>query len=209
MKKYNNSLNYLQNYKEAFRFLNLSLSLENENKNGHFYIGYLYENGLGTIKNAYLAYNHYNLAMSQGNIKAKTKVALCLYNGIDGFLQPNTKMATELLDEAASLDEPDALNYLGLIHESKLPLKSSAINKTSAFLYQRSIARGNSDALLNLASLKLKEKDLLEGNENKDFMNVLTQTARKGNGVAKFLYETIYLSKENSNNEESKSKKNL
>ena len=83
-------------FSKAFESLLLSIKLNSiDNKDGYYYIGFLYENGYTSGKqilpDIVQAYRHYKKAMKRGHTKARTKVAIALSNGIENYFRKKIK----------------------------------------------------------------------------------------------------------------------
>jgi TPR repeat protein len=180
-----------QIYKESMRLLLLATHINPNIKDAYYYIGFLHESGYGTPHNPHLAYKYYKKAYKLGHLKAKTKYALVLMNGIEGQVDRDEDRAFLLLQEAAASEEPDAMNYLALLYEKgtrKIPQNlDKCIN-----LLKKAQEKGCQNASVNLAIL---HKSMLDDSKLSERMYIdnLIESARKGNKLAK----TIIIEKDN------------
>lgn len=148
-----------KDYKKAFKLLQLSIYLEEDehastsgNKDAFYYLGYLYENGFGVNTDPFLAFKNYKRAMKLGHVNAKTKVGLVMFNGLEGVIKKDEEGGIKLLNEAANMDDPEALNYLGLIYEKGSRYLMRSHEKCVECL-KKSEALGYQNASINLALL--------------------------------------------------------
>lgn len=90
------------------------LALDPDHSDAHYYLGFLYENGLGTDKDMRIALRHYQRAIESdpNNLKAKCKVADFYMTG-EGVSYPDRAKALQLYKEAADRGNSDALLALG------------------------------------------------------------------------------------------------
>jgi TPR repeat protein len=181
-------------YKKAYGLLKLSTHLDRHNKDTLYYIGFLHENGYGTENDAYLAYLYYKKAMKLGHLKSRTKVALALLNGIEGKLVKDENTSISLFIEASELNEPEALNYLGLIYEKGAVNLPKSLDK-SIECFKKSILLGYENASINLALLINSDSRQIDNSfisKNEDIhIDKIQQMSKRGNPIAKSVLEHI------------------
>jgi TPR repeat protein len=191
-----NKIGNKKDYKEAIRLLSLSLHLEKNNKDAFYYLGYLFENGLGANESTYLAYLNYKKAAKLGHHKAKTKVGVVLFNGLDDLVLKDEQFALKLLTEAAESKDPEALNYLGLIYEKGTRSVDASIEKSKQF-YQKSSIMGCDNASINLVLLNCEQG--IEEDKNFEKLDLLS---KKGNTAAKAILDIFAANKSEKNREQ-------
>ena len=163
-----------EEYIKAEELLRQSLSME-ENKFAYFYLGYIYEHGLNGDKLFNISARYYEKAAELGHVKAKVKIAVILYDGVEGVVPQNRELALQLLGEAAEQDDAEAINYLGLIVEKEDKRKAERMFETSHM-------RGNDWASLNLAINRAENKEEI------DTETYLKSSISRGNLIAKDLF---------------------
>ena len=110
-------------FSECLKILFYASLLRPKNAEIYYYIGIMYELGIdlfndnNIIKNNYLAFIHYKNAGLLGNVKALTKVGICLFNGIEGAFKSNKIGSEKILEKAISLGDKEAEKYLKFIQE--------------------------------------------------------------------------------------------
>ena len=82
-------------------------------------LGFDLFNDNNIIKNCYLAFVHYKKSGQLGSPKALTKVAICLFNGIEGAIPVNKKASEKLLEKAVELGDKEAEKYLKFIQKEE------------------------------------------------------------------------------------------
>ena len=108
-------------YRKAYHLLQLYLNYDNKNPEVYYYIGFLYEIGFDVfddgnkIQNPYMAFLHYKRAAELNLTKAKTKVGVAIYNGIEGVFAHDDKAGIDLLKEAAGEGDQEAQDYLNTL----------------------------------------------------------------------------------------------
>ena len=108
-------------YRKAYHLLQLYLNYDNKNAEVYYYIGFLYEIGFDVfddgnkIQNPYMAFLHYKRAAELNLTKAKTKVGVAIYNGIEGVFAHDDKAGIDLLKEAAREGDQEAQDYLNTL----------------------------------------------------------------------------------------------
>jgi TPR repeat protein len=170
-------------FKEAMRLLLLATHIDSSLKDAYYYIGFLHECGYGTPQSPYFAYKYYKKANKRGHLKAKTKFALVLMNGLDNIVQQDEDKAIQFLQEAASKEEPEAMNYLALIYEKGTRKIPQSLDKCITLL-KKAQDKGCQNASVNLAILHKSTLDETRINEQL-YIDKLLQTARKGNTLAR------------------------
>jgi TPR repeat protein len=101
-------------FEEVADELRYVLALNKKHSDAHYYLGFLYENGLGTDKDLRSAFKHFQKAMESdpNNSKAKYKVANFYVTG-EGLSYPDKVKAFDLYQQAAKQGNSDALLALG------------------------------------------------------------------------------------------------
>lgn len=101
-------------FEEVADELRYILAINKKHSDAHYYLGFLYENGLGTDKDLRSALKHFQKAMESdpNNSKAKYKVANYYMTG-EGLSYPDKVKAFELYRQAADQGNSDALLALG------------------------------------------------------------------------------------------------
>lgn len=118
--KFNLSSNDDKDFKEAMRLLQLSVLLDEKNKEAYYYLGFLYENGYDglsedhdtRVPSPYIAFLHYKQAAELGHTKSKLKVGVAIYNGIKGSFCPDESEGINLIKIAAQENDQEAILYL-------------------------------------------------------------------------------------------------
>ena len=89
----------------------------------YYYLGFLYENGFdllrdgNIIQNPYMAFLNYKKASDLGNIKAKTKIGVAIYNGINGIIPKDEETGISFIKEASNNNDQEATDYLNSLKE--------------------------------------------------------------------------------------------
>jgi len=122
--------------------------------------------------------------------KAQTKIGIALYNGYPGLFEKDHKKAIELLEDSAKHDEPDSLNYLGLMLEKGNHYPQD-IEKSMAY-FKKSHEKGNDYATLNIALNSKKNENVY-----KEFIHL---SAKRGNEFAKMIDDNIEKTLRKTNN---------
>ena len=116
--KLNIGNNKEKEFREAYHLLNLYLNYDNKNPEVYYYLGFLYENGFdllndgSKIQNPYFAFLYYKRSAELGFSKAKTKVGVAIYNGIEGIFSHDEYTGISLLKQAANENDKEAIDYL-------------------------------------------------------------------------------------------------
>lgn len=109
------------NYDECFRLLQLATHLDKTNKDAYYYLGFLFEIGYdlfgdgNVIQNPIFAFSNYKHAAELGHTKAKMKVGVAIYNGIEGCFTHDEIQGLNLLKEAANEGDKEANDYLQML----------------------------------------------------------------------------------------------
>eukprot|EP00743_Colponemidia_sp_Colp-15_P008622 GILK01009382.1.p1 GENE.GILK01009382.1~~GILK01009382.1.p1 ORF type:complete len:715 (+),score=107.63 GILK01009382.1:72-2216(+) len=141
-----------------------------------YYMGLLFENGLGVDKDGKTSFSYYRRAADAGHVKACTRAGSMLYSGA-GVARPDPAKAMEYYKRAAEEEDPEALNHLGILYEEG---KGTDISyETAVRCFERAAELGNVDAMCNLAFLM--EKGLgFRGPNKEDAMQLLHRAANLG-----------------------------
>jgi TPR repeat protein len=147
---------------------------------------------------------------------------------MDDVVQKDEERAIELLKEAANADEPEALNYLGLIYEKGSRTVEKSYDKCVEYL-KMSQKLGHENASINLALLQkqnvptgrgknecigdnymnIKPNERSTKVDNKEYLTIISTNAKRGNDMSQIYMESI--KKENNislnKNEEAKDEK--
>lgn len=101
-------------FEEVADELRYILATNREHSEANYYMGFLYENGLGTDKDLKSAIKHFKKAMESDpmNSKAKCKVANFYASG-EGQVYPDKQKAFQLYNEAANQGNSDAQIAIG------------------------------------------------------------------------------------------------
>ena len=112
------------NFSESFKLLQLSTHLDKHNKDAYYYLGFLFEIGYdvfgdgNTIQNAMMAFFYYKKAAELGHIKAKMKVGVAIYNGIENVFVHDEIKGIELIKEASNEGDKEASEYLKMLMDN-------------------------------------------------------------------------------------------
>lgn len=112
------------NFSESFKLLQLSTHLDRHNKDAYYYLGFLFEIGYdvfgdgNTIQNAMMAFFYYKKAAELGHIKAKMKVGVAIYNGIENVFVHDEIKGIELIKEASNEGDKEASEYLKMLMDN-------------------------------------------------------------------------------------------
>ena len=110
-------------FSECLKILFYASLIRKNNAEIYYYIGIIYELGFdlfndnNIIKNCYLAFVHYKKAGQLGNVKALTKVGICLFNGIEGAIPVNKKASEKIFKKAIKLGDKEAEQYLKYVQQ--------------------------------------------------------------------------------------------
>ena len=94
------------------------------NKEAYYYLGFLFEMGYeifddGNITpNPILAFYNYKKAAELGHTKAKMKVGVAIYNGIENCFRHDEEKGIALLKEAAEEGDKEAVDYLEMLKQN-------------------------------------------------------------------------------------------
>ena len=112
------------NFGECFKLLQLSTRLDKENKEAYYYLGFLFEIGYdvfgdgNTIQNSMMAFFYYKKAAELGHIKAKMKVGVAIYNGIENVFIHDETRGIQLIKEASNEGDKEATEYLKMLMDN-------------------------------------------------------------------------------------------
>ena len=107
---------------KAYHLLNSYLIYDKTNPEVYYY-RFLYENRFdilresNIIQNPYKAFLNYKKASDLGNIKAKTKIGVARYNGINGIIPKDEETGISLIKEASNNNDQEATDYLNSLKE--------------------------------------------------------------------------------------------
>lgn len=178
-------------FEEVADELRYILALNKKHSDANYYLGFLYENGLGTDKDLRSALKHFQKAMEcdPNNSKAKYKVANFYMTG-EGMTYPDKNKAFELYKQAADQGNSDALLALGYV-----------VNDLSAFyelgtivekdpdqakrLYEQAAQKGNPSGYYNLGQIHLHDKAQEKSKVSHLVIDYMQKAAFMGNDRAK------------------------
>ena len=64
-----------------------------------------------------MAFLNYKKASDLGNIKAKTKIGVAIYNGINGIIPKDEETRISFIEEASNNNDQEATDYLNSLKE--------------------------------------------------------------------------------------------
>lgn len=104
-----------ENYFESANLLRYVVAKEPEHVDANYYLGYIYENGLGVDRDMRSAYRHYKVSCDSSNntnSKALVKLGNLYFTG-EGVGIQDKERAVEYYQRAADLGDQDGLNAMG------------------------------------------------------------------------------------------------
>jgi TPR repeat protein len=147
----------------------------------HYYLGFLYEKGLGVEQDFHTAYRYYRQAAALGHPRAFKKCGDFVYSG-QGVLHADKREAFRLFEKAAQLNDPEGYNALGLMYERGLE-GVEANRKRAIENYSKAHEGGCTEGTINLALM-------YEKSEPERARALMLDAAKKGDPKArKFLIE--------------------
>jgi TPR repeat protein len=171
-------------FEEVADELRYVLALDKNHSDANYYLGFLFENGLGTDKDLRSAFKHFKIAMQTdpNNSKAKVKVANFYMTG-EGQVYPDKAGALDLYQQAASQGNSDALLALGAFYEmgtlvDKDPERAKA-------LYEQAANKGNPSGFYNLGLINLQDKNQDYKKVSHIVLDYMQKAAHNGNDRAK------------------------
>jgi len=175
------STNQLAQFSKAAYWFRAALTEDPKMSDALFYLGFLYEKGLGVDRDYHTAYSYYRKAASFGHAKAWTKCGDLLYSG-RGLLRADKKEAYFSYENGAKKGDPEAYNAIGLLYENGCECIEK--NPAKAFEnYNMAIKLGSVEALINLALMYINgiyvRKDIQEANR------LMISAAEKGDTKAR------------------------
>ncbi|WP_253261373.1 MULTISPECIES: tetratricopeptide repeat protein [unclassified Roseobacter] len=114
---------------------------------GAFYLGRLFELGLGTDKNEVQAANLYSAAADAGSAKAKLRLGLIYHEG--RILLRDYVAGTQLICDAADAGEPDAQLNCALAYQQGIGIDA---NEEQAIAYLNTAVANDNIAAMNVLS---------------------------------------------------------
>ena len=154
---------------------------DNGEADGAFYLGRLFELGLGTDQDEMRAANLYAAAAEKGSAKAKARLGLMYHEG--RVLLRDYAEGTRLLCEAADMGDPDGQLNCGLALQAG---RGIAADEAKGLTYIEKAADGGSVLALNV----LAQHHLGKGETDKAAA-YLKDAAERGNALAMFEYARI------------------
>jgi len=171
---------YDQFFKAAYWF-RAALAEDPKMMNPNFYLGFLYEKGLGVDKDYHTAYSYYRKAANLGHAKAFKRCGDFLYSGC-GLLRTDKHEAFNCYLKAAELRDEEAFNALGLMYEKGFERVNKNPEK-AVENYKKAHDMGCTDASINLAFMYLKGNGVVKDIEQAD--SLMIDAATKGNTKAR------------------------
>ncbi len=148
---------------------------------GAFYLGRLFELGLGTERDEMRAANLYSAASDKGSLRAKTRLGLMYHEG--RVLLRDYAQGTKLLCEAADGGDADGQLNCGLALQAG---RGVAADEAKAIGYMEKAAAQGNILALNV----LGQHFVAKGETDKAAM-YLKDAAERGNGLAMFEYARL------------------
>lgn len=148
---------------------------------GAFYLGRLFELGLGTDKDEARAANLYSAAVEKGSPKAKLRLGLIYHEG--RVLLRDYAQGTKLICEAADAGEADGQLNCGLAYQQGIGV--SVDEDKARGYFEAAVAQENIAAMNVLSNLYLNTGDIEKGKE------FALLAADKGNALGMFRYAEI------------------
>ena len=171
----------MEYYEKAAHWLRCAINADNQLVDGYFYLGFLFEKGLGVDHDFQTAFNYYRHAAQLNHPQACKRCGDMLYSGHD-LLAPDKSEAMKYYNKAAELGDPDAHNALGLIYENG----GDGIEKNDELAFQSYLKAeqlGCADASVNLALMYENGQYVPQDSEKaKDLM---IEAATKGSHLAR------------------------
>ena len=176
--KETNSVEY---FEKAANWFRSAISEDQTLTDAYFYMGLLYEKGLGVDYNYQAAFRYYKKAAELGDKKAMKKCGDLLYSGSESFPQ-NKAESMCFYKKAADLNDPEAYNALGLLyekgHEGLNPNESLALEN-----YKKASELGCVDAEINISMMY--SNGVLGKKDPEKAKEMMVNAAKKGNTLAK------------------------
>ncbi|MBQ3682118.1 MAG: SEL1-like repeat protein [Succinimonas sp.] len=121
----------------------LTESEKNPNSEAEFWLGYMYEHGLGVTKDLKEALNYYENSVAHGSTRALVALGRMYQEGVTG--KPEPEMAFDLYQKAADRKEPDAIYHLGLAYETGNGVKAD--NQKALRYFSEAAKSGHPEAM--------------------------------------------------------------
>lgn len=102
---------------DQLAFENLKIAAEAGDTLGIYWLGYVYDKGIGTLQDDEKAVSNYKKAAKMGNPEGMAKMAFLHYHGYQG-VDRNEEEAVKLAKKASNMGNFDAMALLGLAYES-------------------------------------------------------------------------------------------
>lgn len=187
-------LNKLQNdkanKKKAFNYFSLAASASNGP--ACYWLGWLYEKGIGVNQQPELAFSWYQQAAELGILKSQVKLGRCYQHGMG--TKADLKKSFQAYLHAAKQGHISAHVYLGDCYRLG---QGTTVNAELAFnCYKKASEVGNAEAIFRLASCYKNG----HGVKKKNYHKAITLTkvaAKKGYAEAQRSYGRYYLHKTN------------
>ena len=153
---------------------------------GQNYLGYCFEAGIGTVKNAKEAVRLYRLAAEQGNANAQINLAFCFANGKG--VEKDEEEAVRLYRLLAERGNAYAQTNLALCYQHGIGVKQDA--KETVRLYHLAAEQGNAHAQINLAHCYGKGEGVKQ--DAKEAVRLYRLAAEKENAHAQMYLALCY-----------------
>ncbi len=170
----------MEHFERAAHWLRCAINEDPQLSDASFYLGFLFEKGLGVDCDFQTAFNYYHSAAGLGHAKASKRCGDLLYSGNE-MLAPNKAEAIKYYSRAAELGDPEAYNALGLMYEQG---EEVGRNEETAFhSYIKAQELGSADADVNLSMMY--ERGIFVGRDPEKARDLMISAAGKGNQPAK------------------------
>jgi TPR repeat protein len=172
-----------ERYAEAAELFRDALAVDPEYVEAYYYMGFLFENGLGVDRDMKTAFRYYRKAADLDHGKSWTKIGTFYAKGFGVNRDP--KAAIMAYEKAVKLVDDEAMNILGIIYEEGIDVP---MNFEKAFQYYLTAAElGNAKAKLNLGLMF--ERGRIEKNIE-EAVTCYVEAADMGNVTAQMMLST-------------------
>jgi TPR repeat protein len=167
-----------EDYNRAANYFREVIAEDHYYSDAHYYLGFMFENGLGTDKDLKTAFKYYSQAARLDNGKAYCKIGNFYKYGI--AVGVDKKEAIRAYEKAAELKDAEALNNLGIIYEEGVEVE---MNYAKAFdLYNKAARLRGPKAMLNIGLMYEKGRHVEKNLEQA--MAHYVNAAERGNVIA-------------------------
>jgi len=172
-----------EQYAEAADLFREAISLDPEYAEAYYYMGFLFENGLGVDRDMKTAFRFYRKAGEIDHAKSWTKLGTFYAKGFG--VTKNSKNSIIAYERGAELGDDEAMNILGIIYEEGIEVPPDF---TKAFEYYKMAAKfGNAKARLNIGLMHERGRIDLNG---EDAVTMYAEAADMGNVTAHMMLST-------------------